>query len=243
MTRNLFLTPRGVLNRDGRRLCLLAAQPDSDRAKLADEYRRKGYDHFSINCVFHEADGRRAPVRKANQERWCDGYGGPPEMPAGDPAEPRRDSDVPPSEADTVVATGAVRGPDNGAVPDRAGRLRVYLFCGQFLAGIAEHPGDPAPRLAFADWLEAHGLGREAAGQRWAARHGKRPVAASGDFDVAYSGWYADGDRADDSAALPDCLYRVAGVPANSSPLRYECYFLQACGEVEWGADGEPIRP
>jgi uncharacterized protein (TIGR02996 family) len=239
MKRNLFLTPRGFLTSDGRRLCLLAAQPGCDRDKLAAEYRRKGYDDFSINCVFREADDRRRLIQKSNQLRQCDGR---PVPPGGPPVE---SEDDPPAADDTIVGAMTVLWPRRAAVAadDRTRRDGLYLAAGRFLVKIADHPGDQGRRLAFAAWLEAHGLSREAAGQRWAARHGKRPVAGCGDYDYACGGWYAESDAGPESAKLPECLYRIAGAPANSSLLCYEVYFLMACGEAEWGPDGKPVGP
>jgi hypothetical protein len=69
MRRNLFLTPKGYLNKDGRRLCFLAAQAGNRRKKLAAEYRRLGYDDFSILCVFREADDRRLLIQQSNRRR------------------------------------------------------------------------------------------------------------------------------------------------------------------------------
>jgi uncharacterized protein (TIGR02996 family) len=199
--------------------------------------------------VFREADDRRRLIQKSNQERGRDAA--PGAEPAADPpilvcdGSPVGPEDAQPPALDTVVATLTVRGPETAEelAEDRDRRQTLYLAGGRFLAEIADHPGDPAHRLAFAAWLDAHGLRREAAGQRWAARHGKRPVAGDGDYEYECGGWYRASDRAEASATLPDCLYRIAGAPGNSKPFCYEAYFLCACGEVEWDEDGEPIGP
>jgi hypothetical protein len=67
--RNLFLTRGGFLNADGRRLCRLAARPGGSRTQLAAEYRRLGYDDFSIQLVFLEADDRRRAIQRSNRRR------------------------------------------------------------------------------------------------------------------------------------------------------------------------------
>jgi hypothetical protein len=72
MKRNQFLTRTGRLNAAGRRLCLLAARAGCRgcrRRKLAAEYRRKGYDDFSIMFVFREADDRRRLIQEGNRRR------------------------------------------------------------------------------------------------------------------------------------------------------------------------------
>jgi hypothetical protein len=66
---NLFLTPTGRLNADGRRLCRLAAEFRSRRKQLAAEYRLLGYDDFSILFIFREADDRRRLIQQANRRR------------------------------------------------------------------------------------------------------------------------------------------------------------------------------
>jgi hypothetical protein len=43
-----------------------------------------------------------------------------------------------------------------------------------FLKGLAENP-DPLSRMMFADWLSEHGYDNAAQGQRWAAKHARRP--------------------------------------------------------------------
>jgi hypothetical protein len=243
MKRNQFLTCRGFLTRDGHQLCWLAAQPGCNRAKLAAEYRCRGYDDFSINCVFREADDRSRLIQKSNRKR------GRGTAPAADPpvivcdGGPIAPADSPPSARDTVAPASTVHAPTppTDRTMDRGRRETLYLAAGEFLARIADDPGNPAHRLDFAAWLDANGLRREATGQRWAARHGKRPAAGDGDYEYECGGWYAEHDRADASATLPDCLHRIAGAPANSQPICYEMYFLSACGEVEWGEDGEPI--
>lgn len=45
----------------------------------------------------------------------------------------------------------------------------------EFLKAIQASPNDMLPRLVFADWLEEQGDTAGAAGQRWLAKHGKRP--------------------------------------------------------------------
>jgi uncharacterized protein (TIGR02996 family) len=253
MNRNQFLTRQGFLSQDGRLLCRLAAQPGCDRAKLRAAFRRRGYDDFSINCVFREADDRRLLIQKANQARGAAGASGTPAAPGPsaivcDTGRGERHVGPvgnPPSVLDTVVGDLTVEEPlpGSGTANDPAWREALYLAAIPYLTGVADRPGDQSRRLTFADWLDARGLRREAAGQRWAARHGKRPEAAGGDYDFACGGWYAEWDRAPDAAKLPDCLYRIAGAPANSAMLCYESYFLWACGAIEWGADGEPIGP
>jgi uncharacterized protein (TIGR02996 family) len=47
-----------------------------------------------------------------------------------------------------------------------------------FLKSIASAPGNGVPRLMFSDYLDEHGFTNAAAGQRWAAREGKRPMPA-----------------------------------------------------------------
>jgi uncharacterized protein (TIGR02996 family) len=44
-----------------------------------------------------------------------------------------------------------------------------------FLRRLADSGGDPLHRQVFADWLDESGYANAAAGQRWAAKHGKAP--------------------------------------------------------------------
>jgi hypothetical protein len=67
--KNQFLTPNGRLNADGRRLRELASRTGSDEKKLRAEYREKGYDDFSIQRVFHEANDGRRLIQQANRRR------------------------------------------------------------------------------------------------------------------------------------------------------------------------------
>ena len=110
-----------------------------------------------------------------------------------------------------------------------------------FLKAIAAAPGDALPRLIFADWLDEQGRDAEAAGQRWAARHGKYP---NGDG----IGWYGRFSyRASKHNNLPaafwigffsgaaDPLYDGSG-----SAVDEEQRFLSRCAKLTWAADGEP---
>jgi uncharacterized protein (TIGR02996 family) len=82
-----------------------------------------------------------------------------------------------------------------------------------FQQDITDHPGDPAPRLVYADWLEEQGRSDEAFCQRWLVRHGKHPGNRSRPrIQARYSwAWWpektADDPDAPRHARLPQLLY------------------------------------
>jgi uncharacterized protein (TIGR02996 family) len=109
-----------------------------------------------------------------------------------------------------------------------------------FLRTIADSPGDPAPRLAFADWLQRRGLTREAGGQRWAARCGRSP-----DHPPAFRWWHwyvAPGHTTPTEPELPAPFRAgpIGGRGYYNSTDEAEQAFLDACAMVEW-EDGEPV--
>jgi uncharacterized protein (TIGR02996 family) len=109
---------------------------------------------------------------------------------------------------------------------DPVRRQSLYRDAEPFLRAIVDRPGDPLPRLIFADWLEEHGLDAEAAGQRWAAKHGHYPLGADPRDQV-------------DLWRLPP-IFRRCGYSI-SMGLVPETDFLKDCAEIAWGDDGEPI--
>jgi hypothetical protein len=138
------------------------------------------------------------------------------------------------------------------------------------LRAIATSPGDPLPRHLLADHAEEHGFGNVAAGQRWAAKHGKRPAAHddetmrrhAGPFaDLHYGGWFHPADQNDipgDEYSDYSRQFRLPaafGDPSGNMPTIYqssptttvhdhERNFLQRSHELNWHPDsGEPMAP
>jgi hypothetical protein len=126
---------------------------------------------------------------------------------------------------------------------------QLYWQAEILVRAVADQPGDPEPRLALANWLEARGLVREALGQRWAARRNKYP-ARPGQVPNLVGGWYIEGTRPDlaDAHLLPPFFWRRDSRPDQiayrdlNEPLPCERWFLEACGRIEWSRDGEPLR-
>ena len=122
-----------------------------------------------------------------------------------------------------------------------------------FLRGIVAAPGDPGPRLIFADRLAELGLVKEEAGQRWLAKHKKRPMKPE-QRSMQYvlrGGWYVGGrtDRMEDEVCLPRFFWDGGKLTNDDfyhlcDPLECERWFLRvACLRVHWDADGEPRDP
>jgi uncharacterized protein (TIGR02996 family) len=58
------------------------------------------------------------------------------------------------------------------------------------LATVCDHPGDPAPMLVLADWMDEN-LGHDAGRvMRWAAKEGKFPFVGKEYDGSAFSFWY-----------------------------------------------------
>lgn len=53
-----------------------------------------------------------------------------------------------------------------------------HFLAAAFLADIEANPRDPAPKLAFADWLRDQGQTQLAYAYEWAARRGRHPACA-----------------------------------------------------------------
>lgn len=115
--------------------------------------------------------------------------------------------------------------------------------CEPFLKDIVASPGTGFHREVFADWLEEAGCHPEAAGQRWAAREGKKP-------DPVH-GWYVHFGKADGNT-LPrlffdvpdgsaDPLYYLPEKIKDCTPLHWEREFLRRCGEITWDENGNPV--
>jgi uncharacterized protein (TIGR02996 family) len=135
-----------------------------------------------------------------------------------------------------------------------------------FLRSIAAKPGDGLPRLIFADWLDDNGHHNAAAGQRWAAKHGKYPrpsgevVADPGVGHHTAGGWSIGGHSPallSVPHALPDPFFdteRMAGgeqryyrtklYTSGPEPHDHERAFLDAAARMNWHPDtGEPLPP
>jgi hypothetical protein len=166
---NRFLTPTGRLNADGRRLCDLAARTGSDEKKLRAEYRKKGYDDFSIERVIDEAKDRRRLIQQANRRRK--GQGRPPGSPDED------DGGQSAASTDTVVGL-----PGTKTFSQRLLRLYACACCRRIFdrlapdcrraVEIAERFADDLAELADLDdarrlveQLEAPAAARVAAGR------------------------------------------------------------------------------
>jgi uncharacterized protein (TIGR02996 family) len=110
-----------------------------------------------------------------------------------------------------------------------------------FVRAIADRPGDALPRLVFADWLDERGHSREAAGQRWAARHGKYAQRLP-------SGWLRWLIRSKPSASPCNLLPMFTRTALSrrwdfETAFDSEHVFLAACAQLDWQPDGEPDYP
>jgi uncharacterized protein (TIGR02996 family) len=121
-----------------------------------------------------------------------------------------------------------------------------------FLRAIAAAPGDPLPRLQFADWLEEHGYHNAGQGQRWAAKHGKVPRPA-GPTSMVDGGWFVPRIGAEQREVDPlkvhvlPYVYHVNSAPDLSlgfgrrSPAEHERAFLAAAHNTPHDDKSNPI--
>jgi hypothetical protein len=135
------------------------------------------------------------------------------------------------------------------------------------LKAVSQSPGDPLPRHMLADHAELHGMHGVAAGQRWAAKHGKAPRAVSetpaeGGGTHHQSGGWALGhfDGEPNNNVLPEAFHghwNASDWPSTASRHlftmgsfnrvdhpeygQHEKHYLQRSHEMQWGDDGEPL--
>jgi uncharacterized protein (TIGR02996 family) len=119
-----------------------------------------------------------------------------------------------------------------------------------FLRAIVAAPGDALPRIVFADYLDELGLVAEALGQRWAAKHGKRPCRQH-ECDLSSGGWWTDGPSCDtyripNPSRLPEILSGAKAAaliyPDGKDLVECERTLLDVCGSaIDWSDDGEPL--
>jgi uncharacterized protein (TIGR02996 family) len=97
---------------------------------------------------------------------------------------------------------------------DAAAHRREHLVreAEPFLRAIAAAPGDPLPRLIFADWLEEHGAGKAAKLQRHLAKSGLHPVTTRYGYD-----WPVGDAHFQSLLARFIPYFRVAGVSDETS--------------------------
>ena len=117
-----------------------------------------------------------------------------------------------------------------------------------FLQEIIEHPGDPAPLLVFADWLDERGEPDLAYACRWMAARGYRPSQRQRPgIRLPWAWWHeASGKDGPDvladledvrrcpEALLPDLLFRAMPRGAFGGHL----YYLDYLGTVRALAEG-----
>jgi uncharacterized protein (TIGR02996 family) len=135
-----------------------------------------------------------------------------------------------------------------------------------FLKAIASSNGNSLPRLVFADWLEEHGYHNAAAGQRWAAKHGKSPAPIG---PGGAGGWIVGGIHATHTGhqspahlspynrgTLPLHFFQTEGdadwhrsklfnktVTPEEKTFHPEHAFLDATHRIDWNEHGEPVNP